>query len=116
MAAKDGTSDKKAGPGLLGWLRGGKQAEETGRVPVVRVDGHAPGGGAVPAPIAALQKDVVQRHIDKGEIARGGMGSIRKVFDTNLQRTVAMKVLFPEHRGDATISARFAEDAQILGQ
>src|SRR5438270_8082174 len=86
MAAKDGTSDKKAGPGLLGWLRGGKQAEETGRVPVVRVDSSPSHPGAVvPAPIAALQKDVAQRHIDKGEIARGGMGSIRKVFDTNLQ-------------------------------
>jgi len=27
-----------------------------------------------------------------------------------------MKVLFPEHRSDAKISARFAEEAQILGQ
>jgi serine/threonine-protein kinase len=113
MASKDGTN--KGGAGLLGWLRGGKQAEETGRVPVVRVTpGATP--AAVPAPVAMLQRDVAQRHVDKGEIARGGMGSIRKVFDTNLQRTVAMKVLFPEHRNDAKISARFGEEAQILGQ
>jgi serine/threonine-protein kinase len=114
MAAKDG--DKKGGGGLLGWLRSSKRAEETGRVPVVRVSPP----GEVPAPVELeankLQKEVSLRHVDKGEIARGGMGSIRKVFDTNLQRTVAMKVLFPEHRQDAKIMARFAEEAQILGQ
>src|SRR5688572_1387742 len=118
MAAKEEKAQKG---GLLGWLRGGKQAEETGRVPVVRVTGPGPGAtGSVPAPVAIdgkkLESDVSRRHVDKGEIARGGMGSIRKVFDTNLQRTVAMKVLFPEHRGDAKIMARFAEEAQILGQ
>ncbi len=116
MAAKDGTSDGKRG--LLGWLRSSKQAEETGRVPVVQVAPQDSG----PAPVAvgnsdsALQKEVSLRHVDKGEIARGGMGSIRKVFDTNLQRTVAMKVLFPEHRSDAKVRVRFAEEAQILGQ
>jgi CRP-like cAMP-binding protein len=122
MAAKDG-GDKK---GLLGWLRSQKQAEETGRVPVVRVGaggvtgGPGASGASGPQQVAPaavdLKSDVSVRHVDKGEIARGGMGSIRKVFDTNLQRTVAMKVLFPEHRGDAKISARFAEEAQILGQ
>jgi serine/threonine protein kinase len=114
MAGKDDGKQK----GLLGWLRAGKQAEETGRVPVVRVvPPPTPSGGT---PVATdgkrLESDVSRRHVDKGEIARGGMGSIRKVFDTNLQRTVAMKVLFPEHRGDAKIMARFAEEAQILGQ
>lgn len=63
-----------------------------------------------------LQREVSLRHVDRGEIARGGMGSIRKVFDTNLSRTVAMKVLFPEHRADSKMMARFAEEAQILGQ
>ena len=116
MAAKDGGEKK----GLLGWLRSSKQAEETGRVPVVRVGTQ---GGSGPMPVAPspvdsarLQKEVSLRHVDKGEIARGGMGSIRKVFDTNLQRTVAMKVLFPEHRNEPRIMARFAEEAQILGQ
>jgi serine/threonine-protein kinase len=114
MAAKDG--DKR---GLLGWLRAGKRAEETGRVPVDLVRIGAPALAQQPAAAAAsmdLQHEVSLRHVDKGEIARGGMGSIRKVFDTNLQRTVAMKVLFPEHRTDAKIAARFAEEAQILGQ
>ena len=107
MAVKDG-GDKK---GLLGWLRGGKQAEETARMAVVRVGTSTSPGGP-----AELEKEVSVRHVDKGEIARGGMGSIRKVFDTSLSRTVAMKVLFPEHRADAKIMARFAEEAQILGQ
>lgn len=121
MAAKD---EKR---GLLGWLRTSRPAEETGRVQVVRVappgvagPGPSSAQGSAPAPVAidgsGLQKEVSLRHIDRGEIARGGMGSIRKVFDTNLQRTVAMKVLFPEHRSDAKIMARFAEEAQILGQ
>ena len=114
MAAKDGQGGEKKG--LLGWLRGGKQAEETGRVPVVRVNTPGAPMQTVPAPVSGLQREVALRHVDKGEIARGGMGSIRKVFDVNLQRTVAMKVLFPEHRNDGKIMARFAEEAQILGQ
>ncbi len=105
---------KRGGGGLLGWLRGDKRAEETGRVPVVRLDQS----GAMP--VAPSQKelktDVTERYSDKGEIARGGMGSIRKVFDENLQRTVAMKVCFPEHRSDEKIMGRFAEEAQIMGQ
>src|SRR5437899_994923 len=84
MAAKETTGAKRKG-GRLGWLRGGKQAEETGRVPVVRVGTTGSGPAPVaPAPVSMLQKDVAARHVDKGEIARGGMGSIRKVFDTNL--------------------------------
>src|SRR5262249_51084818 len=78
MAAKDGAKGGGGGGGLLGWLRGGKQAEETGRVPVVRVTQGAPGAPqqTIPAPVSMLQKEVALRHVDKGEIARGGMGSI----------------------------------------
>jgi len=63
-----------------------------------------------------LNSEVTLRYADKGELARGGMGSIRKVFDENLQRSVAMKVMFPEHRDEAKIVQRFAEEAQIMGQ
>jgi serine/threonine-protein kinase len=122
--------DKKKG-GLLGWLRGDKRAEEPARVPVVKLPAEGAAAGPVagppagpaagpasssPAGVGKLAQDVTVRYDDKGEVARGGMGSIRKVFDENLQRTVAMKVMFPEHRADAKIVQRFAEEAQIMGQ
>jgi eukaryotic-like serine/threonine-protein kinase len=108
---------KRGGGGLLGWLRGDKRAEETGRVPVVKLDAvKLDQGGGNPAAARDLKRDVTERYSDKGEVARGGMGSIRKVFDDNLQRTVAMKVCFPEHKNDPKIMSRFAEEAQIMGQ
>jgi serine/threonine-protein kinase len=112
----------KSGGGLLGWLRGDKRADETGKVPVVKLTATSEHSGMVPiapgpeAGAKQLNTDVTVRYNDKGEIARGGMGSIRKVFDDNLQRTVAMKVAFPEHRSDTKIMQRFAEEAQIMGQ
>ena len=115
MATKD--DDARAGKGgLLGWLRAGKPAEETGGVRAVKLPAPpaGPAGGAADG--APTVHDVSKRHEDKGEIARGGMGSIRKVFDTRLHRTVAMKVLFPEHRDNAQTLERFAEEAQIMGQ
>jgi eukaryotic-like serine/threonine-protein kinase len=78
--------------------------------------GAATSSHAARASEGGLKRDVTERYLDKGEIARGGMGSVRKVFDENLQRTVAMKVCFPEHQYDPKIMARFAEEAQIMGQ
>jgi CRP-like cAMP-binding protein len=115
--------DKKKGGGLLGWLRGDKRAEETGRHAIVKLPAEPPAASASSssspsssAAAAKLTQEVTVRYADKGEVARGGMGSIRKVFDDNLQRTVAMKVMFPEHRQDTKIVQRFAEEAQIMGQ
>ena len=110
--------DKKkpgAGGGLMGWLRGDKRADETGKIAIVKLD---PSGTPIPPVDASkrTQSGVTERYVDKGEVARGGMGSIRKVLDENLQRTVAMKVAFPEHRGDQKIMQRFGEEAQIMGQ
>lgn len=105
--------DKKMmGGGLMGWLRGDKRADETGKIAVIKLDSS--GRPVVPPP--AARNTVTERYVDKGEVARGGMGSIRKVQDENLQRTVAMKVAFPEHRTDPKIMQRFAEEAQIMGQ
>ena len=56
----------------------------------------------------------VQRFEDRGEIARGGMSSVRCVFDNLVLREVAMKVLEPTRDFDAL--ARFVEEAQITGQ
>ncbi len=60
-----------------------------------------------------------------GEIARGGMGAILKVWDEDLRRTLAMKVILA--KGDAQDDVattpvdtrtlgRFLEEAQVTGQ
>ncbi|MHC5039680.1 MAG: protein kinase domain-containing protein, partial [Planctomycetota bacterium] len=54
------------------------------------------------------------RYEDRGEFARGGMGSIRKLIDKDLRRAVAMKVLLEEEERDHV--NRFIEEAQITGQ
>jgi serine/threonine-protein kinase len=56
----------------------------------------------------------VQRFEDLGEIARGGMSSVRRVLDRLVLREVAMKVLEPTRDFDEL--TRFVEEAQLTGQ
>ena len=60
-----------------------------------------------------------------GEIARGGMGAILEVFDEDLRRKLAMKVILERSvpgatdgstRVEPTTLARFLEEAQVTGQ
>ncbi|MEM7202652.1 MAG: serine/threonine-protein kinase [Planctomycetota bacterium] len=58
------------------------------------------------------------RYSTKREIARGGMGVVYKVWDVDLRRNLAMKVLArgaPERIEPRALS-RFLEEAQITGQ
>ncbi|MBI5362271.1 MAG: protein kinase [Planctomycetes bacterium] len=72
----------------------------------------------------AARTPETERYSDQGEIARGGMGSIRRVDDQVLRRTLAMKVLLerdadddPDSASSAEIVlARFLEEAQVTGQ
>ena len=73
----------------------------------------------------AKQSNTGARYVLKGEIARGGMGAILKVFDTDLRRNLAMKVTLGHGDDQATaestpvsskILARFLEEAQVTGQ
>jgi serine/threonine-protein kinase len=52
----------------------------------------------------------------ESEIGTGGMGEVYRVQDSDLNRSLAVKVLRKEHRGKADLEARFLEEAQILGQ
>ncbi len=47
------------------------------------------------------------------EIARGGMGAISRVYDRDLRRHIAMKVMLDD---DPSRLARFLEEAQVTGQ
>ncbi|TAH39517.1 MAG: hypothetical protein EYC70_01660 [Planctomycetota bacterium] len=77
---------------------------------VARLSRHQFGGG---------------RYLLKEEIARGGMGAILKVWDQDLRRHLAMKVILgkgapavgpePAPLDEASV-ARFLEEAQITGQ
>jgi serine/threonine-protein kinase len=56
-----------------------------------------------------------ERFVDHGELARGGMGSIRRVFDRHILRQVAVKRLERQGRSRED-TLRFTEEAQITGQ
>jgi serine/threonine-protein kinase len=64
------------------------------------------------------------RYLREGEIGRGGMGTILRVFDQHLRRRLAMKVTHarardpgaPAPSGATPSLARFLEEAQITSQ
>ena len=62
-----------------------------------------------------LKRDVRSRYVVGEEVARGGMGSVFRTWDKDLQRTVAMKVLSRAHQ-DTDLLIRFIAEAQIGGQ
>jgi len=53
---------------------------------------------------------------DRGEIARGGMGVIRKVFDARIERHAALKVIDPQLATHPEALGRFLDEARITGQ
>ena len=63
------------------------------------------------------------RYVLQDEVARGGMGAVRRVWDADLKRELAMKLLLDEAErpqtspgGAARLLGRFLEEAQITGQ
>ena len=70
------------------------------------------------------QMDASERYEIQGEFARGGMGAILRVWDADLQRALAMKVILPSEAEDPDDAgeaktrslARFLEEAQVTGQ
>ena len=62
------------------------------------------------------------RYVQRGELARGGMGMILRVWDEDLRRELAMKVVLGESGQAAAgeippkVLGRFLEEAQVTGQ
>lgn len=60
--------------------------------------------------------DPADRYEDRGRIAVGGMGEVRRVFDRRLDCTVAMKVLARSLVDDTPARARFVKEGTITAQ
>ncbi len=56
------------------------------------------------------------RYSLKGEVAQGGMGMILRVWDEDLRRHLAMKVMLDETESESKRLSRFLEEAQVTGQ
>ncbi len=65
-----------------------------------------------------------RRYVMRSEIGRGGMGAVYEVIDTDLRRTLAMKVAHTTPSADPSVEtstdpsmlSRFLEEAQVTGQ
>ena len=55
-------------------------------------------------------------YVDRGEVARGGMGSVRRAWDDDLGRHVAVKIISQKLMGDPVSLQRFVEESRISGQ
>jgi formylglycine-generating enzyme required for sulfatase activity/serine/threonine protein kinase len=73
----------------------------------------------------ALSRLSTARYRFKGEVARGGMGAVLRVWDENLRRHLAMKVILSKlepsgggapEAGELRLLARFLEEARVTGQ
>jgi len=56
------------------------------------------------------------RYIDLGEIGRGGMGEVRRVFDRELGRILAVKLISTRFAQRPQLLARFIEEAQVAAR
>ncbi|MBS2023593.1 MAG: protein kinase [Deltaproteobacteria bacterium] len=96
-----------AGKGLLAWLTGGQEAS-----PLTTAEALPQAEVLAEEPASEL----LERFKDEGQIGRGGMSSIRRVYDQNLLRRVAMKVLDPTLAKEKLHVQAFIEEAQITAQ
>ncbi len=56
------------------------------------------------------------RYEVQGEVGKGGMGAVLRVFDRDLRRFLAMKVMIDPTRDRAVRLSRFLEEAQVTSQ
>ncbi len=94
-----------------------ESSEEVETIPwfdgALEIDDAAPPPAPPPIPAASGPARAGSQLRDEGEIGRGGMGTIRRLYDPELRRRVAMKVLAPSP--DPVAERRFIEEARITG-
>ncbi len=122
LREKVGEGDE--GPDLGGEAGGGDGADGAGSPG--SPDGGSGGGGQgsnssslTSKRLAGLsEREPCERYQARGELARGGMGTILKAWDRDLRRALAMKVLRSGPPGDEDpgLLGRFVEEAQVSGQ
>ncbi len=69
-----------------------------------------------PRPGDDAVRKLSERYVDRGQVGRGGMSTVRRVLDKGLLRETALKRLDPELAMHALRVQRFREEAQITGQ
>ncbi|HYV36743.1 MAG TPA: serine/threonine-protein kinase, partial [Gemmataceae bacterium] len=79
------------------------------------VDAGLFGSGPLPAPETTPTPSIPGYEI-LGELGRGGMGVVYLARDNDLERTLAIKVLLPEHAEQPDYIQRFLEEARIMAQ
>jgi serine/threonine-protein kinase len=92
--------------------RDGSPAAQRGGADVA----HARARTAPPPGGTSRLGELPERLADFGEIARGGMGAIHRVYDASIRRYVAAKLLDEELAQEPEAMRRFLDEAQITGQ
>ncbi|MCL4868725.1 MAG: serine/threonine protein kinase [Anaerolineae bacterium] len=60
--------------------------------------------------------EINQRYECSESIGRGGMGTVYRAFDRELQREVALKLLLPHYSQDDSFARRFQREAMIVAR
>ena len=134
MSAPDDVPVEPSSPSIAARLRERYGAEVDPAVEL-NPDDERTRGATEPGPRSAITGGVLarlgsrgqgaSRYSVRGEIARGGMGAILDVYDSDLRRRLAMKVVLDRDSGtadsaartvDPATLARFLEEAQVTGQ
>ncbi len=110
----DSTDPESKGPWLTRQDAHTTSSDRTDVEAAETIDTSDPLGGASRTPVDSAP--VADRFEDRGEIGRGGMNSVHRVFDRYLLRDTAMKVLDEQIRHQDTRSRRFLEEARVTGQ
>jgi hypothetical protein len=77
-------------------------------------DGNSAAKIVEPAQSCQSAFELPARYQNKGVIARGGMGTVLRAYDLQLERDVAIKLLPVEDSQDPAAQERFAREAKIL--
>ncbi|MCA9690369.1 MAG: serine/threonine protein kinase [Myxococcales bacterium] len=111
-----------------GRLASSRLAQEAGRDPHTQVvaDADAPPAEYTREPSTTglgpwVEHDFTGRVLSgrfelRKRLGKGGMATVYEAFDQLLHKSVAVKILNPEHQGDEAFDRRFLEEARAISQ